>query len=78
MDEEIQKHIFEPFFTTKETTTGMGLGLAVVFGIVSRHSGQIHVESAPGHGATFVIELPEKPEKAPSLPASGQGGVTIS
>lgn len=62
MDEETQKHIFEPFFTTKEGTKGMGLGLAVVFGIIGRHSGTIKVESAPGQGAKFVIELPVKPE----------------
>lgn len=62
IDEETQKHIFEPFFTTKEAIKGMGLGLAVVFGIISRHSGKIRVESAPGQGAAFIIELPEKPE----------------
>lgn len=62
MDEETQKHIFEPFFTTKEATKGMGLGLAVVFGIIGRHSGTIQVESAPGRGARFVIELPVTPE----------------
>lgn len=58
MDEETQRHIFEPFFTTKDSK-GMGLGLAVVYGIVSRHSGAIQVHSAPGRGAEFVIDLPE-------------------
>ena len=62
MDEETQKRIFEPFFTTKETTTGMGLGLAVVFGIVCKHSGKILVKSAVGQGAEFLIELPVKPD----------------
>jgi two-component system NtrC family sensor kinase len=62
MDEETQKRIFEPFFTTKETTTGMGLGLAVVYGIVCRHSGKILVKSAVGQGAEFLIELPVKPD----------------
>lgn len=74
MDEETQKHIFEPFFTTKEAIKGMGLGLAVVFGIVGRHSGTIRVESAPGQGAKFVIELPVKPEMKKALEEGG--GVT--
>jgi two-component system NtrC family sensor kinase len=66
MDEETKQHIFEPFFTTKEAK-GMGLGLAVVFGIVRKHSGSIRVESAPGRGSTFTIELPEEP--VPEIPA---------
>jgi len=78
MDEETQRHIFEPFFTTKETTTGMGLGLAVVLGIVTRHAGKIHVESAPGQGAAFTIELPEKPETNQSPPAQEERGVMIT
>ncbi|MBI3950453.1 MAG: HAMP domain-containing protein [Acidobacteria bacterium] len=62
MDEETQKHIFEPFFTTKEQGKGVGLGLAVVYGIVNRHAGAIEFESALGQGTTFTIRLPEKPE----------------
>jgi two-component system NtrC family sensor kinase len=62
MDAETQKRIFEPFFTTKETTSGMGLGLAVVYGIVCRHNGEILVKSALGQGAEFLIKLPVKPD----------------
>jgi len=55
---DVLPHIFEPFFTTKEQGKGTGLGLSIVYGIVESHGGSIRVESAPGEGATFIIELP--------------------
>jgi two-component system NtrC family sensor kinase len=61
---EIQERIFDPFFSTKADTKGVGLGLAVVYGIVKRHGGTIGVESAPGSGATFTIDIPRKPSAA--------------
>ena len=60
MPEEILDKIFDPFFTTKDSTEGMGmgLGLAVSYGIVKNHNGDISVSSKAGQGTTFSIRLP--------------------
>lgn len=50
--------IFNPFFTTKDVGEGTGLGLSISHGIIRQHGGQITVETSPGHGASFSIELP--------------------
>jgi PAS domain S-box-containing protein len=60
MTEEIRRHVFDPFFTTKGHS-GMGLGMSVVYGIVTRHGGDIDVETALGEGTTFVVDLPAAP-----------------
>ncbi len=59
MDEEVRGHVFDPFFTTKEVGAGTGLGLYVAYTIIcEKHQGKISVESEPGKGARFIIELP--------------------
>ncbi|MBI5585750.1 MAG: PAS domain S-box protein [Deltaproteobacteria bacterium] len=62
--EVVQEKIFDPFFTTKDSTEGlgMGLGLAISYGIIKNHKGDIKVSSAPDGGTTFTIRLP-LPEK---------------
>lgn len=52
------RQIFNPFFTTTEVGQGIGLSLSVCHRIVTEHGGNIHVESEPGKGATFMVELP--------------------
>jgi two-component system NtrC family sensor kinase len=60
INEDDMPHVFEPFYTTKKDGKGTGLGLAVVYGIIERHSGSITVDSKPGFGTTFTITLPRQ------------------
>ena len=57
MSPAVQAHLFEPFFTTKGVR-GTGLGLSMVHGIISRHAGEITVQSAEGQGTTMTLRLP--------------------
>jgi two-component system NtrC family sensor kinase len=52
------RKVFDPFFTTKSEGKGVGLGLAVVYGIVQAHDGDIDVKSKPGEGTEFTVSLP--------------------
>jgi CheY-like chemotaxis protein len=58
MSPAVIERIFEPFYTTKAPGDGMGMGLAMVHGIVASHSGVVTVSSAPGQGSTFAVYLP--------------------
>jgi signal transduction histidine kinase/ligand-binding sensor domain-containing protein len=58
IEADIIKKIFDPFFTTKTVGDGMGMGLSIVFGIISKHKGQMTVDSVPGQGSCFTLRLP--------------------
>jgi len=83
---EAREHIFEPFFTTKKVEGAVGLGLSISYGIVSEYGGRIWVESEPGQGATFIVELPVAPgeggpwsdeEDAPTSPVASKSILVI-
>jgi signal transduction histidine kinase len=58
MDDAMMSKVFNPFFTTKGAKSGHGLGLFIVHNIIKEHYGRITVNSAPGFGTSFMIELP--------------------
>lgn len=66
MSDDVKQRVFDPFFTTKGEK-GTGLGLSVVYGIITRHGGEIEVQSEVGRGSAFTIRLPVERE-APSAP----------
>ncbi len=70
---EVRARLFEPFFTTKPGSSGTGLGLAVVYGVVTSHKGFIAVESTPGAGSVFIAALPLA-EESVIMPALAAGG----
>ena len=74
MTENIRQHLFDPFFTTKGAR-GMGLGMSVVYGIVTRHEGKIEIQTALGEGTTFTLEFPVSQER--HVPVAGSDGAAL-
>jgi CheY-like chemotaxis protein/anti-sigma regulatory factor (Ser/Thr protein kinase) len=68
MDAATAARIFEPFFTTRRQEGGHGLGLTGVYALVDRLDGNIDVESSPGRGTRFTIELPRTSPPTPKEP----------
>ncbi|MFP4520848.1 MAG: response regulator [Fibrobacterota bacterium] len=64
MDKDTLNKIFEPFFTTKEFGKGYGMGMAMVYGIIKNHKGNIIINSAPGEGTKVHIYVPKIPLRA--------------
>ncbi len=83
MTEEVKRRIFDPFFTTKGNR-GNGLGMSIVYGIVSRHRGDVEVESEPGKGTTVRLVFPPSTQadiasvvRPKAAPERGEGRVFV-
>ena len=81
MDEGTRLRVFDPFFTTKPVDRGTGLGLAMVYGIITQHHGWVECRSEVGAGTTFSVYLPlalegqeEEPEKLGETPSRVKAG----
>ena len=67
MDEKTRQHCLEPFFSTKAKRGGTGLGLAMVYGMMRRHDGNIEIESAPGQGTCVRLTFPVRVKTSPNI-----------
>jgi signal transduction histidine kinase len=76
MSETTRSRCLEPFFTTKGER-GTGLGLAMVFGMIQRHSGELEIDSELGHGTTMRLSFPSAPTET-SASRAGAGGATAA
>lgn len=78
IEKEAISKIFDPFFTTRSVGKGTGLGLAMVYGIISNHSGAVSVESIINQGSTFTILLPVSHKEILTNKTSSESAVTGS
>ena len=71
MDEQVRSRCLEPFFSTKSHRGGSGLGLAMVYGMIQRHQGNVDIESTPGSGTSIKLTFPPRDavEQKPAEPA---------
>jgi two-component system sensor histidine kinase HupT/HoxJ len=65
MPAQVLPRIFEPFYTTKEVGKGIGLGLAIAYGIIQEHGGEIIATNHPDGGALFKVALPIEKDSGP-------------
>lgn len=70
ISQDTLEHLFEPFYTTKGSV-GSGLGLSIVYGVVTQCGGAIQVESTLGSGSRFLVLLPAAPVEVPKVPRGG-------
>jgi len=61
IDAATRQHLFDPFYSGREAGRGLGFGLSKAWRVITAHNGQIEVESEPGHGAKFIMRLPDLP-----------------
>jgi signal transduction histidine kinase len=67
---DVQSRIFDPFFTTKPVGVGTGIGLSVCAVVVQKLGGKIQVDSAPGKGTTFTVQIPLEPPAVADAPSA--------